>query len=155
MKKLFLTVSTCILLSACGKDDTSVATIPEVDLSCGTSPCRGASGSYDTVTAITTQGCAPDQIDSDIAAVGTTSVSCNASGCTGQVSSWKDSDGTTITSIPAGTYYVCTWIDFNNDSVKNNTDEFSELRESIISASNIDADSATWGVTYASRGFND
>jgi hypothetical protein len=143
-------------LTGCGLNSEGAIDIPDVDMSCTTARCQinSSPNGRDAVSVITTEGCAPDQIDSNSIASGTTTVSCTVSnGCTGSVTSWRDKNGVPIAQITASTYYVCNWIDLNNNGVKNEgVDEFSELREAIYSASNIEANSPTWGVTYASRG---
>lgn len=108
------------VLSAAGCSEPAASgasvSLPVVVVDCTTAQCRVNTTTNPIIIAIiTTSGCtAPDFGFTRSAS--TNAISCNTTfGCRGQVSGWVDSNGQSTSSIPSGTYSICTRIDYNRD----------------------------------------
>ncbi|MBY0315321.1 MAG: hypothetical protein K2Q26_07365 [Bdellovibrionales bacterium] len=138
MRMFLLLVPLTLILARCSPSggDGGPTDIPNVQHTCTTSKCTSAPMTmYNSVTVFSVAGCSQSSIDYQPVASGTTTVNCNGTNCNGIVSTWRDPEGNVITSIPARPYYICSWIDFNQNSIKDAADEFSVLNESVNSAS--------------------
>ena len=157
MKKVFLLLTASLGLFSCTENSNTITKIPNVEMTCATSPCQSAqnSGSKDAYVIITLSGCAPDQVDLDAVASGSTTASCLSSvSCTGTVSSWRDRNGNAITEMISTSYYICSRINFDNTIGASSGDEYSEVRKYIISDDPVIAGNSSWGVDYFSRSGN-
>ena len=126
---LLLVVALFSGVTACDSDGTGAQVpLPLVDILCVGGKCSIA-GTRDVVTNLTLSGCDPQQIDFEPVATGTGTVSCNGSRCTGTVSQWSAS------TVEGRSYYVCGWIDINDNAIKNAQMLFREL--SIVSGAAI------------------
>ena len=138
MRKFLILAPFILFWAGCSPsgDGGAATDIPNVQHSCSTSKCTSAPMTmYNSVTVFSLSGCSQATIDFEPVASGVTTVNCNGTNCNGIVSTWRDPDGKVITSFTSRTYYVCSWIDFNNNSVKDSADEFSVLNQTINSAS--------------------
>ena len=139
--KLFFLLYTLVLLNACESSGSGVVVnAPNVDISCSSSKCAIA-GFIDAYVVLTLSGCAENQIGFESVASGTEQLLCSGSSCTGRLNSWTPS------SIESRSYYICGWIDIDNNGVKNSADAFSE-DELFISGSPLTM--TNWSVTYSS-----
>lgn len=138
MRNFFLLFSLVLFLLRCSPSggDGGPTDIPNVQHSCSTSKCTSAPMTlYNSVTVFSLSGCSQSTIDFEPIASGTTTVNCNGTNCNGIVSTWRNPEGDIITSMEARTYYICSWIDLNQNSVKDAADEFSVLNQTVNSAS--------------------
>jgi len=115
--------------------------VPRVDIECSVAKCTGMPVGTEVVVNFTRSGCAEDQIEFEEYATGAMSLTCSGTECTGSLSSWDTS------TIPSGVYYVCGWIDINDDRVRNTQDAFSE-QELAITGSVLTL--SDWGASYNS-----
>lgn len=139
--KLFFLLYTLLFLNACESTGSGVVVdAPNVDISCSSSKCAIA-GFIDAYVVLTLSGCAENQIGFESVASGTEQLLCSGSSCTGTLNSWTPS------SIESRSYYICGWIDIDNNGVKNSADAFSE-DELFISGSPLTM--TNWSVTYSS-----
>lgn len=120
-------------------DGTSVS-VPRTEIRCSTAKCAGV-GFADVVISFTLSGCAGDQITFEEYSTGSMSLTCNGTSCTGTISSWSPN------TIPSRTYYVCGWIDIDNDGIRDASDAFSE-EQTYITGSPLTI--TNWGATYSS-----
>lgn len=140
-----------LVLTSCGSNNGAQVEIPDVQMSCTTSRCTSASGSYFAVSYITSSGCAADQMDYGAVAIGTATATCSSIGCFASVTSWNNAETQPITKIGQDGYRICNWIDLDNNGMKTaGVDEFSEVIIYIdASSTSVNAGSATWGASYA------
>lgn len=125
--KLFLFIISFLMMVACDSTGGEPVSLPSVGVNCTTAKCGAvATASYPAVITITLSGCPKDQIDNELIAVSSINVSCtNGVGCTGGASSWSDESSLPIFEVVSRGYYVCGWIDLDNDT-KDSDDAFSD-----------------------------
>lgn len=137
MKKFFhlgLGFVSSFVLSGCGEPAASGASvsIPSVYVNCTTAQCMtNASPNPIIIAIITTSGCtAPDFGYTRSAS--TTSISCSAAlGCYGQVTGWVDANSNSTTTIPSGSYSICTRIDYNRDYPASTTGDSTGVKDNV------------------------
>lgn len=136
-----------LLISGCtpSADSTVTTDMLTVQRTCTTDKCKSIMGSYDCVTVFTLSGCSQTTINYDVVATGSSKVSCAGSNCNGILNTWSDPDGNPITSITSRSYYICSWIDFNNNAVKDPADEFSSVQQTVNSSTVLTITS--WGAS--------
>lgn len=138
--KLVLVLSCLVFLNACESTGSGVSVdAPNVDINCSTSKCAIA-GFIDAYVVLTLSGCEENQIGFESVASGTEQLLCSGSSCSGTLNSWTPS------SIESRTYYICGWIDIDNNGIKNSADAFSE-DQLFISGSPLTM--TNWSVTYS------
>lgn len=131
--------SAVMLVSACESSGSGVTVgVPSVDIACSTSKCA-VSGFRDAYVVLTLSGCAEDQINFETVATGTEQLICTGSACSGTVRQWIPS------TFESRTYYICGWIDIDDNGVKNAADAFSE-DQTFVSGSTLTM--TNWSVTY-------
>lgn len=138
--RAFSCLAAVIFFTACESTGTGVGIeTPRVDITCSNSKCN-VSGFKDAYVVITKSGCSANQIDFESVATGAIQLLCTSSSCSGTLSSWSAS------SIESRSYYVCGWIDINDNSVKDSADAFSE---DYIFLSGSPLTMTNWSVTYS------
>ncbi|MES2963688.1 MAG: hypothetical protein V4760_07335 [Bdellovibrionota bacterium] len=120
--------------------------LPYVYVNCTTSHCMTNTALNPTIiTFITTSGCvAPDLGFTRSAS--TNAISCSAAtGCYGQITGWIDANGNSTSSIPSGTYSVCTRIDYNRDYPASTTGDSTGTKDNVaIGATTANQFVTTW-----------
>ena len=145
MKNTIFLILLSVLTIRCESSGTGEPVdIPDVVIDCQNAKCIAENGSYDVVINITSSGCADDQIPLAPVVAGTASITCiNGIGCSGTVTSWRDTNSNTTTTIPSSTYSICGWIDLDGLSTKNAGDAYAEesrlVSTSAITLSDWDA----------------
>ncbi len=140
IKFLFLTATLGVLSGCESSGDGTQVDAPNIDIVCSTSKCTSGLPSKDAYVVLSLSGCAPDQIGFDTIASGTTQLLCTGGSCRGTVTN------VTPDTISARSYYVCGWVDVNDDSLQNSADAFAE-DNTYISGSPLSLTS--WSVTYS------
>lgn len=112
---------------------------PDVFIDCSTAKCTSGSTSKDGYVVLSLSGCAPDQIGFDTVASGNVQLLCTAGACRGTVTNLTPS------SFSSRSYYVCGWIDVNDDSVQNSVDAFAE---DYLFVSGSPLTISNWSVSY-------
>lgn len=139
-KALFFCMFAWALAGCESSGDGTKIDVPDVQIACSTSKCTSGSPSKDAYVVLSLSGCAPDQIGYDTVASGSTQLLCTGGSCHGTVTN------ITPSSVASRSYYVCGWIDVNDDSTQNSADAFSEdflfVSGSTLTLSN-------WSVTYS------
>lgn len=147
MKKTVLLLISAFLIIRCESAGTGEPiVIPNVDVDCTTAKCKAVpSNDYELTVSMTGSGCAQDQIELDPVISGTANASCvNGVGCRGTVSTWRNVNSTTVTTVPSSTYSVCGWIDLDAGG-PNPNDAFANENLLVTSATITLTD---WGATY-------
>lgn len=130
-----------IFISACDSTgDGTMVEVPRVDIRCTTAKCSGMPVGTDVVVNFTLSGCSGDQITFDEYASGGMRLTCGGGVCSGTITSWEPS------AIPSRSYYVCGWIDIDDNSQRNSLDAFSEQQTYITGAP---LELTDWGATYS------
>lgn len=143
MKKFFFLLAISFLNMRCESSGSgSPVDIPNVEIDCTTATCSAANGGYEVTVNFSIAACAKDQLEFGSVVAGTANITCvNGAGCSGTVSSWRDNNGATTTTINSRTYSVCGWIDIDPGD-KNPNDAFSE-ENALVSESTITL--SDWG----------
>lgn len=137
---IFFLCASLLALAGCeSSGDGTKVDAPNVDIRCNTSKCTSGAVNKDAYVVLSLSGCAPDQIGFDTVASGSVQLICTGGGCTGTVTN------ITPDNFTSRSYYVCGWIDVNDDGVQNSTDAFSEDNV-FVSGSTLSITS--WSVTY-------
>lgn len=151
MKHLILFLSAALALSACDSATGSgeAVDIPTVRIDCTSSKCTGITGARDATVILSLSGCKASQITYELVATGPVSAICTPTGCTGTVNSWTNVNNEAIASIESRSYYVCGWIDIDNNANPESPDDaFSEELRTVTGSTMTLTD---WSVTYSSR----
>lgn len=113
--KLAVVLMSVWVLSACSETaDTGIpVAIPAIRVQCTTNQCLGNANPR-TAMVFTTSGCvAPDF--GEVLRYVSESHTCNSGGCNFSTSSsgWVDQSGSSVATIPSGTYSVCACLDLD------------------------------------------
>jgi hypothetical protein len=110
-----------VILSACGQQVTGPSvSIPQVNINCTAADCQLAGTYYVLAYLISSsEACTDQQISFSVARKSVeVPVACtNGSGCHGQIvaSQWEAMDGTTNSTVSAGSYNVCAFLIDNSN----------------------------------------
>lgn len=150
MKKSVLIIMVAFFITNCESAGTGdPVPIPNVQINCDTAKCKAVpSNLYEVTITVTLSGCAEDQIGMIPVVSGTANITCISTvGCQGTVNTWRDTNSSTVTTVPSKTYSVCGWIDLDI-GVPNANDAFADENLLVTSATITLTD---WGATYFFR----
>lgn len=119
-----------------------------VHIDCQTSKCQNSVVTAPQATTVfSLSGCSATTIDYELIASGYVNAVCNQTNCNGVINTWRDKNGASISQIEARTYYICSWIDLNNNGIKDSADDYSQLTQMVNSSSVLTISS--WGATFS------